>query len=97
MSYDIYTAVDSIGHAKSTQNHPESVATVLNQGSRVKNSVIIGVGNPDNRWYLPLHHHHHNHDFPGLWPPASPPSAVSPQYSLQTLASSSWLTPSKGH
>ena len=48
MSYDIYTAVDSIGHPKSTQNHPESVATALNQGSRVKNDVIIGVGNPDN-------------------------------------------------
>ena len=35
--------------------------------------------------------------FPGLWPPASPPSVASPQYSLQTLASSSLLTPSKGH
>ena len=32
-------------------NHPESVATVLNQGDWVKNSVIIGVGNPDNWWY----------------------------------------------
>ena len=51
MSYDIYTAVDSIGHAKSTQNHPESVAIALNQGGRVKNDVIIGVGNPDNWWY----------------------------------------------
>ena len=50
MSYDIYTAVDSIGHAKSTQNHPESVAIALNQGGRVKNDVIIGVGNPDNWW-----------------------------------------------
>ena len=48
MSYDIYTAVDSIGHAKSTQNHPESVAITLNQGGRVKTYVIIGVGNPDN-------------------------------------------------
>ena len=48
MSYDIYTAVDSIGHAKSTQNHLESVAIALNQGGRVKNDVIIGVGNPDN-------------------------------------------------
>ena len=45
MSYDIYTAVDSIGHAKSTQNQPESV---LNQDGSVKNNVIIGVGNPDN-------------------------------------------------
>ena len=33
--------------------------------------------------------------FPGLWQLASPPSAVSPPYSLQTLASSSLLTPSK--
>ena len=48
MSYDIYTAVDSIGHAKSKQNHPESVAIAQNQGSRVKNDVILGVGNPDN-------------------------------------------------
>ena len=42
MSYDIYTAVDSIGHAKSTQNHPESVVIALNQGGRVKNDVIMG-------------------------------------------------------
>ena len=48
MSYDIYTAVDLIEHVKSTQNHPESVATVLNHGGRVKNSDMIGVGNPDN-------------------------------------------------
>ena len=40
-----------LGHAKSTQNHPESVAIALNQGGRVKNDVIIGVGNPDNWWY----------------------------------------------
>ena len=48
MSYDTYTAVDSIGRGKITQNHPESVGSVLNQGDRVKNSFIIGVGNPDN-------------------------------------------------
>ena len=34
---------DSIGHAETTQNHPEYVATALNQGGRVKNCVIIGV------------------------------------------------------
>ena len=55
MSYDIYTAVDSIGHAKSTQNHLESVAIAPNQGGRVKNDVIIGVGCafgviPDRNW-----------------------------------------------
>ena len=45
---DIVISKLGLGNPKSTQNHPESVITVLNQGGWVKNSVIIGVGNPDN-------------------------------------------------
>ena len=33
---------------KNVQNHPESVATTLNETCRVKNGIIVGVGNPDN-------------------------------------------------
>ena len=35
---------------KNVQNHPESVATTLNETCRVKNGIIVGVGNPDNWW-----------------------------------------------
>ena len=74
MSYDIYTAVDSIGHAKNTQNHLESVAIAPNQGGRVKNDVIIGVGNPDNWWYQ---------DYPPQdYPPVGNPEVGNPDIYL---------------
>ena len=44
----IYTAVDSIRRVKNVQTHPESVANTLNETRRVKNGIIVGVGNPDN-------------------------------------------------
>ena len=33
---------------KSIPKHPESIANAVNQADRVKNSVIIEVGNPDD-------------------------------------------------
>ena len=39
-----------IRRIKNVQNHPESVATTLNETRRVKNGIIVGVGNPDNWW-----------------------------------------------
>ena len=47
-SSDIYTAENSITHLKNVQNHPESVASTLNETHRAKNGIIVGVGNPDN-------------------------------------------------
>ena len=65
---------DSIGHTKSTQTHPESVAIALNQGGRVKNYVIIGVGNPDNWWYQ---------DYPPQdYPPVGNPEVGNPDIYL---------------